>query len=116
MISDEKLKEIENEVDNFDLNMGVMEEAINHTSSARINGLIETVSNLVNKILLFAIAIKLGGTLGLVLLGSMVVSLFATGLKKYSEYKAKKEIMKEYSRFMDQLREKGIYDDRRKND
>lgn len=110
-LSEEKLKQIEKEVDGFDLNKDIVESAINHNTSAAINDLVAKIANGLAQGTALYILIKLGGTAGLILAGLVFVQGLAGALKAYSQIRSEREIRKEYSRFMQQLKEKGIYDE-----
>jgi hypothetical protein len=111
-LSEEKLKEIEKEVDKFDLNKNVVESALNHRSSADIHDFVAKVANGLSQATAAFILIKIGGTAGLVLSALIVISALAGALKAYSLIRSERELKKEYSRFMQHLKDEGIYDER----
>jgi hypothetical protein len=109
-LSEDKLKQIEKELDGFDLHKDTFESAINYNTSAAINDLVAKIAQGLAQGTALYILIKLGGTAGLVLAGFIFIQGLAGALKAYSLIRSEREIRKEYSRFMQQLKDKGIYD------
>ena len=110
MISKDKLKEIENEVDKFDLDLSAVENAINHKSSAGINSIVQQLAMGASQVIAFIILYKADAFWGKGLAAVLCVGIIAGVLKNYSTYRSEKELKKEYERFMQQLKDKGIYD------
>ena len=110
MISKDKLKEIDNEFDKFDLDASMVENAINHKRSAGINAVVQQLAMFSSQAIAFIILYKADAFWGKGLAAVISIGIIAGVLKNYSTYRSEKELKKEYERFMQQLKDKGIYD------
>ena len=110
MITKEKVEEIQKELDNFDLNDALIQEAVDHNESANMNELVEKIAMAVTHMGIILAVVTTGGTWGKVAGTAYLISKLAGLLKLYSNHRANKKIKEEYKRFLTQLKEKGIYD------
>lgn len=109
MFNDDDFKKMKEELDNYEIDDSAIDDIVNHDKSALINELISQSFKLIGQLLIYAVLLKVGGTLGLLSVICLGLSSLAQVFKFVSQRNANKRIEKEYEKFLDNLKNKGTY-------
>lgn len=108
MISKEKLKVLEKELDSFDLDKESVRQALDLAASSSINSKVESLCSTLTMFLMLIATVVYGGIVGKLALATFILSKIAMALTLLDNYRAEKRLQKEFVRFTSHLKDKGI--------